>query len=181
MKIKILSLLFLTLLVSCMQPKPRKPVTVKTTSFMEASVSFNKALNENEERVFHEIIAKDSLSNYISSPSGFWYKYNTKSTNLYTPKFGDQLLYTFDVLNLENNIIYSAQETGLQTYVVDQQEIVEGLRNGLKIMHEGDDATFLFPSHKVFGYLGDENKIGINQSLIYKVQLIKINKKNENN
>ena len=48
-------------------------------------------------------------------------------------------------------------------------------------MHEKDEVTFLFPSHKVFGYLGDENKIGINQPLIYKVKLNKINKKNESN
>ncbi|VAW22769.1 hypothetical protein MNBD_BACTEROID04-1927, partial [hydrothermal vent metagenome] len=41
--------------------------------------------------------------------------------------------------------------------------------------------TFLFPSHKVFGYLGDQKKIGVNQPLIYKVQLNKINRKNESN
>ena len=48
-------------------------------------------------------------------------------------------------------------------------------------MGEGDVATFLFPSHKVYGYIGDDNKIEINQPLIYKVQIIKINKKNESN
>lgn len=181
MKISLLNLLVLVGLFSCMQPIPRKPITIKTASFMEESVSLNKALNESEIRVFNEIIAKDSLSNYISSTSGFWYKYNTKSENITLPEFGDQIIYTFDVLNLENKVIYSAQENGLKSYQVDQQEIVEGLRNGLKLMHEGDVVTFLFPSHKVFGYLGDQNKIGINQSLIYRVQLIKINKKNESN
>ena len=48
-------------------------------------------------------------------------------------------------------------------------------------MSEGDFATFLFPSHKVYGYLGDQKKIGINQPLIFKVQLNKINRKDENN
>ena len=48
-------------------------------------------------------------------------------------------------------------------------------------MNEGDEVTFLFPSHKLYGYIGDKNKIDINQPLIYKVQLIKINKKNESN
>ena len=126
-------------------------------------------------------MAKDSLTTYIASPSGFWYTYNVKSPNFTLPEFGDQIVYTFDVLNVENDLIYNSKEIGLQTYVVDKQELIEGLRNGLKLMHEGDIVTFLFPSHKVFGYLGDINKIGINQSLIYKVQLIKINKKNESN
>lgn len=148
---------------------------------METSVSFNKSLIEKEEAIFKAMIAKDSLSAYIASPSGFWYTYNNKSSKMVSPEFGDQLLYAFEVLDLENNVIYSSQEKGVQTYTVDKQELVEGLRNGLKLMHEEDVVTFLFPSHKVFGYLGDENKIGINQSLIYKVQLIKINKKNESN
>ena len=148
---------------------------------MEESISLNKKLNESEEFLLKSIIQKDSLTTYISSPSGFWYTYNLKSENTYAPEFGDQLLYACEIYNVDNEIVYSAQETGLQSYLVDKQELVEGLRNGLKLMNEGDVVTFLFPSHKVFGYLGDENKIGINQPLIYKVQLNKINKKNESN
>jgi len=176
MKNKIFSLLFLGVFISCMHREARKPVSIKSSTFMEESVSFNKSLIEKEEAVFKSIIVRDSLSEYIASPSGFWYTYNNKSSKLYSPKFGDELLYTLEVLDLEKNIIYSSQEKGVQKYTVDKQELVEGLRNGLKLMHEEDVVTFLFPSHKVFGYLGDEKKIGINQSLIYKVQLIKINK-----
>jgi gliding motility-associated peptidyl-prolyl isomerase len=81
------------------------------------------------------------------------------------------------VSDLNNVLIYSQETIGEKTYMVDQQDIIEGLRNGLKLMNEGDIVTFLFPSHKVYGYSGDENKIGINQPLIYKVKLNKINKK----
>ena len=65
--------------------------------------------------------------------------------------------------------------------MVDQQEIVEGLRNALKLMKEGEEISFLFPSHKMYGYLGDKNKIGVNQPIKIKVQLIKIINKNESN
>ena len=49
-------------------------------------------------------------------------------------------------------------------------------------MKEGEVITFLFPSHKAYGYTGND-KIEPNQPLIYTVQLLKINKlsKNENN
>jgi gliding motility-associated peptidyl-prolyl isomerase len=181
MKSKIIFFLAFGLLVSCLNPEPRKPIVTKSGSFNEASVLLNKSIIKSEENAIKALIAKDSLTTYIASSNGFWYTYNVKSKNLYTPEVGDQILYTFDVLNFENNIIYNTQDIGIQSYVVDKQEIVEGLRNGLKLMHEGDVVTFLFPSHKVYGYLGDENKIGINQPLIYKVQLIKINKKNESN
>jgi len=168
-------------LFSCGNAIPRKPVVRKTTSFMKESVSFNKSLIADEEKVFKIIMEQDSLSTYISSSNGFWYKFKQNDSASYLPKFGDKLTYTYDVYSIDNTIIYTSEEIGEQQYVVDQQEIIEGLRNGLKLMNQGDIVTFLFPSHKVFGYLGDQKKIRVNQPLIYKVQLIKIKKKNESN
>jgi len=169
------------ILFSCGNTIPRKPVVRKTSSFLKESVSFNKSLISDEEDTFKVLMEQDSLSTYIASSNGFWYKFENKESNVYLPRFGDELLYTYEVYDLNNNIIYTSEEIGELHYFVDQQEIIEGLRNGLKLMGEGDIVTFLFPSHKVFGYLGDQIKIAINQSLIYKVQLNKINKNNENN
>lgn len=169
------------LLISCIKPIPRNPVTQNSGTLMEQSVSFNKALNEQEENTFLQLIKHDSLNVYVSSPLGFWYTYTKKSNSTYIPKFGDVVTYTFEVLDVNKNVLYSKENTGVKSYAIDQQEIIEGLRDGLKIMKEGDEITFLFPSHKMYGYVGDQHKIDINQPLIYRVQLIKINKKNESN
>jgi len=169
------------LLISCANPVPRNPVVIKSGSYMEQSVSLNKLLIESEEQTIKELVNLDSINPYSASPLGFWYTHTSKSTAVYFPKFGDKVEYIYEILDLNNSKIYSFEEIGKQSYVIDQQEIIEGLRDGLKIMNEGDEVTFLFPSHKLYGYVGDKNKIDINQPLIYKVQLIKINKKNESN
>ncbi len=169
--------IFLFLIVSCGNPVPRKPILRKTSTFLNESVRFNKTMNESEEKAFTEFMEKDSLTQYIASPNGFWYTFNQKNENASLPEIGDQVFYTFAVYDMNNTVIYSADEIGEQTYIIDKQEIIEGLRNGLKLMSAGDSATFLFPSHKVYGYIGDANKIEINQPLIYKVKLIKINRK----
>jgi len=181
MKHSFLLIICSLLLFSCGNNAPRKPIVRKTSSFMEESVSFNKSLIAEEEKLFQQLIKNDSLSTYKTSSNGFWYKFEQKSVSKYAPKFGDKLFYTYEVYSIKNTIIYTSKEIGEQIYLVDQQEIIEGLRSGLKLMAEKDVVTFLFPSHKVFGYLGDQNKIDINQPLIYKVQLIKIEKKNESN
>ena len=181
MKHSLLILIVSLLIISCGNPVPRKPVVRKTSSFLKESVNFNRSLISDEEEAFKSYIENDSLNTYLSSNNGFWYKYEQKNSSGYLPKFGDKLTYTYEVYDLDNSIIYNYNEIGEKQYFVDQQEIVEGLRNGLKLMGEGDIITFLFPSHKVFGYLGDQNKIAINQPLIYKVQLNKIEKKNESN
>lgn len=174
-------------LVSCANPVPRKPIVRKSSSSMKESILFNKNLNAVEEKAINDVIHQDSLANYIASSNGFWYKYDHKSVNNNFPKFGDKLSYTYEVYDLKNVLIYSYDLIGEKTYFVDQEDIIEGLRNGLKLMNEGDIITFLFPSHQVYGFTGDENKVGINQPLIYKVKLNQIyikneiNKKNENN
>jgi gliding motility-associated peptidyl-prolyl isomerase len=181
MKHNIKYLLIGILLVSCINPIPRKPVSKNTGVSMEQSVKLNKSINKTEEDILLNIIKLDSLSNYQSSSLGFWYKYNYQATTTYLPATEDILTYTYDVFDVDYNLIYDSNTIGIKNYVVDKQEIEEGLANGLKMMHQGDVVTFLFPSHKMFGYLGDQHKININQPLIYKVQLIKINKKNESN
>jgi len=168
-------------LFSCNNPEARKPILRKSSSTMQESVLFNKALITAQENAFENLIKQDSLSTYIDSNFGFKYKFNKKSEENYFPNEEDQVIYTYEVFDINMQTIYSSNSVGVQSYVVNKQEIVEGLREGLKLMNAGDIATFLFPSHKVFGYLGDQNKIDINQPLIYKVQLIKINKKNESN
>lgn len=181
MKHSIILLLVGMLMYSCANMAARKPISRKTTSGMNESVRYNKSLNAAEENAISLFIKNDSLNTYIASPNGFWYKYNTRVEGNYLPKVGDKVFFDFEVLNIDNITIYKKNELGEQEYFVDEQEIVEGLRHGLKLMNVGDNVTFLFPSHIVYGFAGDNNKIGINQSLIYKVQLNKINKKNEGN
>jgi gliding motility-associated peptidyl-prolyl isomerase len=159
----------------------RKPISRKTTSGMSESVRYNKSLNKTEESAFDLYIKNDSSHTYIASPNGFWYKYNIKVEGDYLPQVGDKVFFEFEVSNIDNSSIYKKEELGRQEYFVDEQEIVEGLRHGLKLMNVGDNITFLFPSHIAYGFTGDDNKIGINQPLIYTVQLNKINKKNESN
>ena len=170
---------FFFVMVSCVNPVPRKPVVRKTSSFMQESIRINKNLNTVEEKAINEVISNDSLSQYIASSNGFWYKYEHKTANKIFPEVGDKLSYSYEVSDLNNSLIYNQETIGERTYIVDQQDIIEGLRNGLKLMNEGDIITFLFPSHQVYGYSGDENKVGIKQPLIYKVKLNKINTKNE--
>lgn len=181
MKFKLPFLIVILLVVACVQPKPRKPIVQKSSSILNQSVNLNKQLIAEQEALFKNYMEADSLSTYKNSALGFWYKVNTNSNETYLPNKGDEVFFQYEISTINNEIIYSFDEIGTRNYFVDEQEIVEGFRDGLKLMNQGDDYTFLFPSHKVYGYVGDQNKIEINQPLIVNVKLIKINKANENN
>ncbi len=173
--LKIFGCLFLGInLVTCCTQKEvaRKPISQESGEFMKQSVARNKKLNENEESIIAAMIKKDTAVDYITSSKGYWYYYNTKnSVSTAKPIKGDIVFYEYEIKDIKGNIIYSQTELKKRQYVVDKQDIIKGLRDGLKLMEKGEKVTFLFPSHMGYGYLGDKDKIGANEPIICSVSI----------
>lgn len=163
---------------ACKAPEARNPIRVSSGSFINESINRNKKLSADEEARILQLIRKDTSNQYITSENGFWYSYEQRDTiaNGYKPVFGDVVTFTYDIKDLEGNTIYNEQELDTITYAIDKEELFFGLREGLKLMKEGEIITFLFPSYQAYGYYGDDHKIGTNIPLISRVKLDKINK-----
>lgn len=175
MKKMMLFLLGLMLLFSCKSPEARRPVTQKSGSYINEAIERNRKIVATEEEKILEIIEQDSLNEYISSPNGFWYYYNTRdTTSTETPEYGDVVEFKYTLQTLDGQNIYSEAELPERTYVMDKEKLFSGLREGLKIMKEGETVTFLFPSHKAFGYYGDKKRIGSDVPVISRVTLNEI-------
>ncbi len=171
--IYILSLLFM--LTSCSKQQARKPVSYTESSFIKESIERNKKLVANEEKLIDDIIKKDTLKEYIASAKGYWYKYDTKNEEILpNPKRGDIAYFDYEIKDLTNQLIYSKEELKSQEYYVDKENILMGLRDGIKLMKKGETITFLFPSHMAYGYRGDTKKIGSNEPIICTVTLNEI-------
>ncbi|GAA4290398.1 gliding motility-associated peptidyl-prolyl isomerase GldI [Aestuariibaculum suncheonense] len=175
---KFLTLALIAFTFACKSPEARRPISVKSGSFIDASVERNKKLNAREQALIEKFMTQKQENDYIASESGFWYFYNTKTDidSLQTPAFGDIVNYDYDVKTLNGSTIYSFAELKTRTYTIDKEELFTGLREGLKLMKAGETVTFLFPSQKAYGYYGDENKIGSNTPLMCKVTLNSITK-----
>ena len=179
MNSKIIYITLLVLITSCSIPEPRKPVVRKTSSFMSESVERNKKLNSSEEELFRNKMERDSLNEYVNSEFGFWYYYKKRDTlNSKTVITGDEVIFSHEIRAFNDSIIYSLEELGDRNYLVDKEELITGLQEGIKLMKEGEVVVFLFPSYKAYGYTGNE-RIGSNEPLIYSVHLKTINNKNK--
>lgn len=167
----------LLLMLSCAGPEPRKPVQTKSGSFFKASIERSKNLLKLEEKKIQDIIKTDSLKHYSHTASGSWYHYLAVNDSTdYKPKTDDLVLLTYDLLTLENDTLYSQEEIGVVSYKVDKQDLFIGLRNAIKLLKEGEKATFLFPSSLGYGIHGDGDRIGISIPLKSTVHIIKIDK-----
>lgn len=173
LKLSIYTLLFAVLLVSCKQhEEARRPISRSSGSFMKKSADRNKKLVASEEDVIKKIIKSNPKVKYYATRKGYWLSYDEKNlTDTQTPKKGDIAYFNLEIKDIEGNVIYSEAELGPQTYYVDKQDIMMGLRDGIKLMHKNETVTFLFPSHIAYGYHGDNKKIGTNESLICTVTL----------
>jgi len=176
MKKILFSVSIILTLISCREPQARKPVSVRTgTTFIQKSIDRNKQLLAFEEEQIRSIIEKDTLNNYISSPNGYSYYYNTKSKNEnYTPKTDDIIKLSYSIKDIKNDIIYTKEDIGQQTIKVDKVELFPGLRTAIKLIKEGETMTFIFPSALAHGYHGDNNKIGTNIPVICTITLDEI-------
>lgn len=176
MKISTILLLFFCCL-ACTKPKPRLPVTVQSGFNISNSVNLNKKIKAREEQQIQKIIANDTTNSYLNSGSGFWYYYTVKdSIASEKPAFGDLVNFNYTLKTLNQQYIYSPETFQNQQYRVDKEELFFGLREGLKLLQEGESATFLIPSHLAFGFYGDLKKIGANTPIISEVTVNSISK-----
>lgn len=172
-KTLLLSLFLMGIVItSCSQQQARKPVSHTSGTFMKESIKRNKKLVANEESLIDSIIKSNPQIKYIASDKGYWYHYEMENTtDTIRPKRGDVAYFDYEIKDIKGNVIYSEVELKPQVYYVDKQNIMMGLRDGIKLMNEGEKVTFLFPSHMGFGYHGDNKRIGTNQPLICTVTL----------
>lgn len=162
----------LTGLAGCREPQARRAVSHSSGSFLKESAERNKKLIKGEEGKIDSIIKSNPEVKYFASQKGYWYHYEVKNeTDTLRPKKGDVAYFDYEIKDLDGKVIYTQAELKPQKYVVDKQNIMMGLRHGIKLMKKTEKVTFLFPSHMAFGYHGDNNKIGTNEPIICTVTL----------
>lgn len=161
-----------TAIISCKQQQARMPVSRSSGTFMKESAARNKKLIAGEEGKIDSIIKSNPQTKYFASKKGYWYAYQVKNErDTLRPKKGDVAEFDYEIMDLKGNVLYSEVELRPQTYVVDKQNIMMGLRDGIKLMHKNEKVSFLFPSHMAFGYRGDTKRIKTNQPIIVNLTL----------
>jgi gliding motility-associated peptidyl-prolyl isomerase len=171
-KIMLLFVVFMALQSCKQQQQARMPISRSSGTFMKESAARNKKLVAGEEAKIDSIIKSNPKVKYLASQKGYWYTYVTKNErDTLRPKKGDVAEFDYEIMDLKGNVVYSEVELRPQTYIVDKQNIMMGLRDGIKLMHKNEKVTFLFPSHMAYGYHGDNKLIKSNQPIICTVTL----------
>lgn len=75
---------------------------------------------------------------------------------------------------ITGDLIYSSNESGLKTFVVGHGGVESGIEEAVLLLHAGDKARIIIPSHLAYGLVGDDDKIPARATLIYEIELIEL-------
>lgn len=163
-------------LIACKKEVPRRAVNLFKVSELEKTIDLNKKLFLREQKLIKIYIKLDSNLTYVNSGKGFWYAYLNKSDHSVTPKKGDEVIFEQEITGLDGVVLYAKKDLGLRKYVVDKEHIIKGLKEGIKLMKEGEELKFIFSSFVAYRMNGDASQvIGSNEPVISTIKLIKIN------
>ncbi|MEC4053658.1 gliding motility-associated peptidyl-prolyl isomerase GldI [Myroides odoratimimus] len=172
--------LFAVFATSCNQDKEaRKPISKSKESIIQSSALKNMNMVKSEEELISQYIETDKDNTYINSKNGFWYSYQERKIHdSIRPSEGNTVMYTYEISTLQDSLLYSSNDIGVLSYIVDKEDILPILRHSIKLMKKNESIKVLSPSILAYSYLGDRNKIGKNQPLIFTIDLKSIEKSN---
>lgn len=78
----------------------------------------------------------------------------------------------YEVELLEGKVCYSTDSLHPGRFLIGKDYVETGLHEAMLLMHVGDRAKLIMPSHLAFGFTGDSECIPQESTLVYDIQLI---------
>jgi FKBP-type peptidyl-prolyl cis-trans isomerase FkpA len=135
-------------------------------------IASNRAkLKEEDERI-KKFIEKKKW-NTQQTGTGLYYEIYEKGTGA-KAKENDIAVVAFQVSLLDGTVCYTASETNPARFRIGQDNVETGLHEAVQLMSVGDKAHIVLPSHRAFGFTGDQEKIPQDAAVVYDLHLINI-------
>lgn len=168
-----LSLLLLLVVLSSHSCKEEAKTETKVPTEQQLKdrlIEFNKSKVRTEEVIIDSLV-QNSYPNAETSTTGIRYIiYPVNEGKKADNEDVAVIDYRINLLNGEE--IYSTKEQGPEKVRIGHEDIASGLHEGLLYMSLGDSALFIMPSHRAYGFTGEEGIIPQNAILIFHVELI---------
>ncbi len=159
-------------LVGCNGCREKEQTVMNYDEVRKEMVMATKARHQDETKRIKAFIAKKKWP-MTETKTGlqYWIYERGKGTQA---KAGDVAVISYDVELLDGTPCYSADSLHPGKFVIGEDHVESGLHEALLLMHTGDKARLVLPSHLAFGFTGDSDKIPSESSLVYDIQLLAV-------
>jgi FKBP-type peptidyl-prolyl cis-trans isomerase FkpA len=167
-----ISCFFIAVFSACGIDQSGQHDNIDTADYKEHLVNVNHKLVQNEDQQIEDYISRYGWK-MIKTGTGLRYLiYSKGNGNKAEKEMTAQIRFSVELINGEK--IYDSKTDGMKSFKLGKAEVESGLEEGIMLMHAGDKAKLIIPSHLAFGLLGDENKIPKRATLIYDVELVAV-------
>lgn len=80
--------------------------------------------------------------------------------------------YRVELLN--GDTAYSTGPGLPESFKVEMDDVESGLHEAIQYLSPGDSAIFVIPSYRAHGLIGDQDRIPMRSSVVYRVGLVKV-------
>ena len=144
---------------------PEQDVTEET--YREQLINVNKKMVQTEDELIGDFTDRYQWKMNTTGTGLRYMIYSRGKGPVALPGMEAHIVYSVVLLN--GDTCYASID---KSFIIGNGMIESGLDEGLRMMHEGDKAKFILPSHLAFGLLGDRRSIPQKATLIYDVHLI---------
>ncbi len=163
------------LLISCKENKNgayvvNKHVKPSKEALQEKSLEkANRYLVIQEDKDIENYIQRHGW-NVTETGTGLRYEIYKKGNGPMVKK-GNIVTLKYKMYLITGDLIYSSDSLGPKTFKVGRGGVETGLEEMVLLMHQGDKAHVVLPSHLAYGLKGDMKKIPKRATIIYDLNL----------
>jgi gliding motility-associated peptidyl-prolyl isomerase len=162
----------LLLLIAGCDNQPEKKKNIDPDAYEKPLMEANKAVVRTEKQHIDDFLRRYKWD-MTETGSGLQYIIYEEGNGPAVRK-GQLAVLEYTVKLITGDIIYTSDDLGPMEFTVGKAEVISGLEEGILLLHVGDKAKFIIPSHLAYGLLGDEDRIPGKATLIYDIELLKL-------
>ncbi len=159
------------LLISCNGCSDKKEITnADVDRIQQEMIQENKKQHAREMKEISTYIkVKEWPMKETSTGLQYWIYENGNGQEIHS---NDIVFISYNITLIDDTPCYSTTDAQPKRIHVGYDNVETGLHEALQLMHVGDRARFILPSHLAFGFTGDSGKIPQNATVIYDVHLV---------
>lgn len=159
----------LVLLTTCEEARERPPQGIPDA---HARMEENQRAMRMEERDIENYIERHGLTLHRSGTGVRWALLRNAPGDSVRPE--DRVRVNYRVELIDGSVAYASAPGAPEGFRVEHDDVESGLHEGIQHMGPGDSAIIVIPSYRAHGLVGDQQRIPMRSTVIYRIGLVNV-------
>lgn len=139
---------------------------------LETLIRVNRSLVKREQSLIKSHVEAHDLG-MQQTGTGLWYRIDKEGEGPLVVK-GQVVTLDYRIDLLDGTHCYSSDSLGVKEFKVGQGGVESGLEEGILLLNEGAEASFIMAPHLAHGLIGDDDKIPARAIILYNVEVLNV-------